>query len=297
MGDALLEVLGGEARRHIDVRRIDGFAQGLELGVPDLTLHFPHRPWRDLGRQHSGVGHHLAFKLGEGDDTVDQAHLARLPGADLAGREQQVRRPGDADEARQEPAYAVLGHQSSPGEGGGEDGGVRSEADVGVEGDDEAEAGAGAIDGGDDRLGRGRKVGIGLGETGVGARRRRLFPRDSVSPARLDALQPLHVGAGAEASSGAGEHDHPHRFVVDGRLHCGLHLGLHGSGPRVEAVGPVEGDHRDAVLRGIEYLLVGHGCALFRLRSGSRSIVAQRADASIPEGSLDRSDDDYRGPG
>src|SRR5258706_3990896 len=59
VGDALLEVLGGEALLHVGVGRVSGLGQGLEEPVPDLALHFRERPRRNLAGQHVRIVHHL----------------------------------------------------------------------------------------------------------------------------------------------------------------------------------------------------------------------------------------------
>src|SRR5580658_2010344 len=51
VSDALLEVRADEAGGHVGVGGVDGFAQALEQGVPDLALHLPLRARRDLAGQ------------------------------------------------------------------------------------------------------------------------------------------------------------------------------------------------------------------------------------------------------
>ena len=81
-----------------------------------------------------------------------------LRGADLARREQQVERVRRPDQARQQPADAVLGDQAALRERGGELRLARREAEVGVQRDHEAEACGRTVERGDDRLSRLQQV-------------------------------------------------------------------------------------------------------------------------------------------
>src|SRR6185312_3939345 len=76
--------------------------------------------------------------------------------------------------------------------------------------------------------------------------------------AGIDGLQRLHIGAGAEGATGAGEHNDADAVVTGCRLHRVAHVALHGRGPRIHAVGPVERDGRDLVAHLVENMLIGH---------------------------------------
>ena len=73
-------------------------------------------------------------------------------------------------------------------------------------------------------------------------------PSAGVVAAALDVtLERPAVGAGAEAAPRTGDDDDPHRRVVGGPGEQGPVLGVHPTGPGVEALGPVQGDGGDAV--------------------------------------------------
>ena len=89
--------------------------------------------------------------------------------AELAGRAQQIHRRRQADQARQQPAHAVLGDQAALGERRREDGRFGGEPQIGIERDDEAQAGGRAVDRRDDEFRDRREVGVVHPELGQGA--------------------------------------------------------------------------------------------------------------------------------
>jgi hypothetical protein len=89
----------------------------------------------------------------------------------------------------------------------------------------------------------------------------------------IEALQRVHVRAGAESAAGAGEHDDAHAVVFCRRLHGVTHVALHDRRPRIHAVGPIERDGRDLLVHVIENVLIGHGDLL--------AVVACRDDVSL----------------
>src|SRR5207237_652429 len=110
-------------------------------------------------------------------------------------------------ERRQGPADAVLGDQAAARERGRELRLRGGETQIAVERDDEAEPGARAVDGGDDRLGDRGEIRVPLLEIRPGARvERRGRRRDRARAAILgETRKPRHVGTGAETAAGAGE--------------------------------------------------------------------------------------------
>src|SRR5207253_9942806 len=86
----------------------------------------------------------------------------------------EVERRRQADQAGQQPAYAVLGNQPALGEGGGEHSRFGGEAQVGEEGNDEAETGGRAVDGSDEEFGDRRDIRIGYAELGSTATARQI---------------------------------------------------------------------------------------------------------------------------
>ena len=153
----------------------------------------------------------------------------------------------------------MLCHQAAPGEGGRQLGVRGGEAQVAHQRLHEADARAGAVDGGDDRLGDRQRqcLGPALGGRPAGAVAALAAARGRAAgvsvggpgPRRLIAyaLQVLHVGSGAEAAAGSGDDDHPHVGGGAALFECIEVLALHLGGPRVEALGPVEREQRDAV--------------------------------------------------
>jgi hypothetical protein len=114
---------------------------------------------------------------------------------------------------------------------------IGGEADIGEEGGDEPEAGAAAVDGTHDRLGNQARQGD----------RPAAAPIEAL-PGLRDAVELLHVEAGAEGSARSGEHDDPHLVarcrlleeIVEGRLKLPV--------PGVGALGPVEPEREHAML-------------------------------------------------
>ena len=135
----------------------------------------------------------------------------------------------------------MLGDQAAPRERGGELGAGRHVAHVAIEREHQADAGDGAVDAGDDRLLDRQHIAAALGEVGRQPLRRPSPGACSVACPQA-AEEAGHVGAGAEAAAGAGDHDCPHGFVGV-RLGEGLaQLARHHRSLGVELVGAVERD-------------------------------------------------------
>ena len=177
--------------------------------------------------------------------------VGRLLGQHDPARQQQVGGAGEADEAGEHPRQAVLGGQPEAAVDGGELGAGGGEAEVGVAGEHEADAGGGAVDRGDDREAQAVVEGEGVVElrphavAGLGQR----LADAGVVRALLDvAVEGGAVGAGAEARG-------PCPVTTSTRTSASASaaatrlpvLGVHPPGPRVEPVGPGEGDRGDAV--------------------------------------------------
>ena len=184
-----------------------------------------------------------------GSTPVDQPEPLGLFGQhDPAGQED-VRGPGDADEAGQEPRQAVLGREAEAPVRRGQLGTRRGEAQVAVAGQDQAHPGCRPVDGGDDRLGDaelGGEVGVELRADAV-ARHRHVLAEPVVVGAALDvAFERPRVRSGAEAPPRTRDHDDADPGVGGRPVEQGSVLGVHPSGPRVQAIGPVQGDGGDA---------------------------------------------------
>nr|WP_199286972.1 hypothetical protein [Nocardioides houyundeii] len=177
---------------------------------------------------------------------VDHAQGVGLRTGDHARGEEQVKRPGVADETGQQPGQPLLGDQPTAREAGAELGLAGGEAQVAGEREDQPDAGAGAVDDADHRLGDG------AGDQELPARHLDLV-------AVAEPAEDLQVGAGAEAAPRPGEQDDPDLVVVRGLVQPGREALLHRRVHGVEPVGTVEGDDADAVLDG-EGDRLGGGC-------------------------------------
>ena len=205
---------------------------------------------------------------------------------------QQIERVGVADDARQHPADAVLGDQPAARERGGEDGIVGGKTQVAIERVDEADAGGGAVQHADHGF-RDRRI-IGVARLpvrpAVHVERRRAFAAPDL--VGIDAFQRLHIGAGAERATGAGEHDDADIVVGGRRLHRVAHVALHGRGPRIHAVRPVERDGRDLVAHLVENMLIGHRdlpvVSVIDFLRASHSAAPDQANDTITFGNFER---------
>jgi hypothetical protein len=117
------------------------------------------------------------------------------------------------------------------------------------------DAGGGAVQHADNGF-RDRRV-IGVARLPVGAavhvERDVLAAPDFVG---IDTLQRLHIGAGAERPSRAGQDDDADIIVAAGSLHGMTHVALHDRRPRIHAVRPVERDDRDPLADLVENMLI-----------------------------------------
>ena len=106
----------------------------------------------DVGGQATGEGQELVV----GDDVVDESPLEGLAGVDEVARWRSSPGPADADGLGQGHGQAPQGVDADPGVGVGEAGPLRGHQEIAVEGQLEAAGHGHAVDGPDDRLGRGK---------------------------------------------------------------------------------------------------------------------------------------------
>ena len=118
----------------------------------DLPLHHGHRSRRHVGGELVDVRPHLVEQLLVGHEPIDEADAERFLGAEAARAPHQVERAVETDDARQQPARAVLGDEAAPRERGREAGARCREPQVAHHRQHEPAAGGHAVDRGDDRL-------------------------------------------------------------------------------------------------------------------------------------------------
>ena len=241
--DAFLRVLGLGAHVLGEGLELEGRPEIRALAVVERALGQPdrdRRARRDLPRQLVDRGHQC---LG----WVHRAHEAepeRLGGVDHLPGEDQLAGLGHADQARQEVRPAPVHVKAALDERLAEARGGRGEPDVAAERDVHARAGGGAVDGGDDGLG-----GVAHGEEHAVAEGRDAVDHRPLGAALLGLVHGLHVAAGAEALAGAGDHDDAHVVVTACPEHGVVEVVAQRVPERVEALGPIEGEGGDAVLR------------------------------------------------
>ena len=152
----------------------------------------------------------------------------------------------------------MLGHETATREHEAEPRAIGSEAQVVVEDVRNAEPGGHAVHGGDHWLGEAERVAVLAAEE----RRERGGQLDvevvagSLDRSALDALQHVHVGAGAVALPCPRDDDRPHRRVAIGAEGGVAHLGAEPHRPGVQLLRPVERDRRDAIGDVVEDLAV-----------------------------------------
>ena len=171
-----------------------------------------------------------------GHDGGHQAEIARLVRAQLALAHEDLERAVATERTHERAGQAGVGHQPDAVEGGHEAGLLGRDDDVGGERQAHSGPGGDAVDRGDDRL---RQVADRLDQRVV------LGGQHGPEVALLGSA--AQVGAGAEAAAGAGDHDSARRLVARGDLERGQQLFAELAVERVERLGPVEREGRDAV--------------------------------------------------
>ena len=148
----------------------------------------------------------------------------------------------------------------------------RREAQVAVAGEDEAHPGCRPVDGRDDRFGDAelvREVGVELRAHAITGHRHVVAEPCVIGPARDVPFERTRVGAGTEPATRAGDHDDADARVGGRPVQQGPVLGVHPPGPRIEPVGPVQGDGGDAGTH-----LVARDLEVRQLHGGRQSKVA-----------------------
>ena len=192
-----------------------------------------------------------------GHDARDQSE--RLGGArvDRVAGQDHFRRARQADGPRQDPGAAVARHDADLDEAGSELGGVGRQPDVADAGQVEAEADRVAVDGRDHRhfaIPQGADHAL---DAAAVVRAGRLGRAEAADAAA--GLHSLEVAAGAEAGSGAGQHDAADAGVLFGPaqgVDDVLAILLRADG--VAALGAVQGQGDDAVGGGVLHEALGH---------------------------------------
>ena len=190
-----------------------------------------------------------------GDDLLHQSERRSLVGVEHPAGQQQVKRGAVAHDAREYPGDAVLGDQPAPREGSGELGAVGCEPDVAHQRLGQPDARARAVDRCDDRFAQRRHE------------MRMTFPHQlvdirlagGVHCGAADSGQIAHVGAGAERTSAAGDHDRANVLVGLGALEARIKRGRHSTAPGVHARRAVEGQHGHAAVGYLAQHRVGVG--------------------------------------
>jgi hypothetical protein len=136
------------------------------------------------------------------------------------------------------------------------------EAQVGIERDDEAEAGGRPVDRRDDEFWDRREVGVVHLELGQGAAPLQcgcgLGRAIGGAAARADGLQAAHVGTGTEAAAGARQDDRADLGIGAGNVHGVLEIEMHLARPRIQFLGTVECDGANSVGNCVQNRLVCH---------------------------------------
>ena len=190
--------------------------------------------------------------VGTSDAAVGEPHVGGFTSEDWAAGEEKVSGSAESDEAGEEPGEAVFGGEVERAVGGGELGIFCDDADVAPAGDDEADTGGGAVDGGDGDGFESEKVGeVGVERgvdaiAGVGD----VIGGSGVVAAAVDvSFEGLAVSAGTErlAVGIAGDDDDANRGVIFRGLKKVTQLRVHPASPRVVAMGARQSDGPDAI--------------------------------------------------
>ncbi len=195
----------------------------------------------------------VRMSASRGKRRAGQPHVSRFAPGDGAPRQQQVRRPRQTQHPGEDGVRSQLGDHAPAHEGERDLGVFGHEADVGQQRVGDAHPHGVAVDGGDDRLVQlprqpgGHVGGVAAGLVGGVVERR---------------AAGLEVGSRTERPACPRQHDGPHGVVVVSRVQGPAQFSRQPRVPRVEALGPVEGDDGDPVALVAEDGVVGHGAGV-----------------------------------
>jgi hypothetical protein len=183
-------------------------------------------------------------------ELVGEAHLDRLAGVDHPARQHEVRSHAEPDPLGDEVAAGELGDQPHLDEPQAEAGRLGRDDPVERQDHRQPDTDGDPVHGGHQRLGGADQlhpVPATLGPGGLGV------------ALQLGAEGGLDVCPGAEAPSGAGDHDGADGGIGVRRLDGIGQLGTHRRRPGVEPLGSVQRQHHDVIVLLSDDLLVGHG--------------------------------------
>ena len=229
----------------------------LKRQIPELSLDDAHRARRDVVRQIACI------RVGRFDELVLRMNLIHQPESQcfgalhLARGEQQIECVAVPDDARERPSHAVLGCKTNAREGRRDHGLFGCETQIAEQRVNQADARGRTIEHRDDRFRERRKV--------SGAALIVRPPTEVVRPrqlvdelARILRLESRDVAASAECAARTGENDDADVFIGIRRVRGLPHFLGDDIGPRIELLGTIQRERRDAVFDVVENLLVLH---------------------------------------
>ena len=168
-----------------------------------------------------------------------QPRWAAVDAVEDVGRPQQLHGVGQADLAREQPRGPVFGGEPKSRECRSDPCVGRDPPDVGVGGEHEPGARAGALDRGDDRRADREWEAVVVAELRrrpIGIRRQRCLLALVGASGRADAFELLGVGADTEVVTGAGQHDDSYCRIFMRVMERPSVLDRQGGAPRVASV-------------------------------------------------------------
>src|SRR6516164_11619300 len=231
MGDAFLEILGIEARKHLMLRAFERFLKRLKHRFIHLALDHLHRTRAHIRRQVLRILINPIEKSLLRKHAICQSHTHRFGGVDGSRREQQIERVRMTDNAREHPGHPVFRNQSSASEDRAEPRRIGCESEVAIESDDQPQTYRRAVNRSDHRLFCCEKIRIPFLEVRSSTFR-------SLSPGVTQGSFPYlfgralfghrakkrYVGARAKSAACAGQNDKPYMAVSSRFLNRGPYL-------------------------------------------------------------------------
>ena len=218
------------------------------MGFEAFIQPHPHHPLGCQHRQRCIGGNFLGHGPSLGSDLVGRNHMVgealgqAIGRAERAAGEDDFRRLGPAEHARQEPGAAAFRHDPTLDEGGGQLGIVGHDADIAAQREVHAITRGRAIERADHRLVHREED-----------RRRRVAQVDRGRKLAIGTADPLarrclvKVKTSAERPACPGQDDHPDLRVLIHRHQRPRQLVEHGRGDGVHPLGPVQRDGGDVV--------------------------------------------------
>ena len=225
----------------------------MQVGI-DLVFGYPQRSRGNTGYHLVDVVVRVWQEFVERQDFIDQTQFIGFFCQKDTAREQDIIRPRDAHQAREQPGQAKLGRQVQGSVGSCEFRSFRGKTNIGIAGDSQASTSDRAVNGRNHRFGQAeliREIRVKLGPDAIARSRHGVWRAWVVATFFNMSFKRPRIRPNTKIPARPGHENGPHLRVVLGLLNRPAILNVHSARPRVPALRTVEGNGRDPVFDGV----------------------------------------------